>query len=555
MFSDKVRTNTLNFHWSRSARVERIKAGCLSLWTGLLRRVRPKHVPIAYRLAASFTAVIVVGMGLLSAVVLSYQADLMRQQINEYGTTIVGQFAHSVTEPLFIDDLFALQVMTTKLTSDPHVLGAALFDERGEQLFAAGYIPGLPIQDITGTGYVINEQFSGLEWQQTRARGDGDLVSFVAPISFQDVVAGHALISLSVASIQASFENTMRVLLFATIAMMVLGIAIAYWMSRRIAQPVEELVAANDALASGNYGIKLDTRRCDEFGKLSAAFNRMARSLREKHQMEGVLSRFVADDVAQAMLSDLDKVDVGSSRVDASVLFVDIVGYTELAENCTSEEVVELLNEYFAYFTLCSRLFFGTVDKFIGDCAMIIFGAPKPNPDHRFNAIACASVMLRLLKQLNIIRRARGLREIDVRIGINSGEMMAGIMGASQRMEYTVVGDTVNVASRLSRLAQPGEIIVGEAVASDTSLKERVSFVVSDKVAVRGRKSVVNTYRIAAIASSYERTMDTMITDILENNGSGPDLAGPDRAPLVKSRKSNGNKTKGNRIKGKKAQV
>src|SRR5690606_17425380 len=127
----------------------------------------------------------------------------------------------------------------------------------------------------------------------------------------------------------------------------------------------------------------------------------------------------------------------------------------------------ELLNEYFAYFTLCGRLFFGTVDKFIGDCAMIVFGAPKHNPDHRFNAIACASVMLRLLEQVNELRRERGQREVQVRIGVNSGEMMAGIVGGSQRMEYTVVGDTVNVASRLSRIARPGEMVVGEAVSRD----------------------------------------------------------------------------------------
>ena len=121
-------------------------------------------------------------------------------------------------------------------------------------------------------------------------------------------------------------------------------------------------------------------------GQLADALNNMSRSLHQKQQMEGVLSRFVADDVAKTMMDDLDKVNIGCERVDASVLFVDIVGYTELAEKATTEEVVELLNEYLAYFTLCSQLFFGTVDKFIGDCAMVIFGAPRINSDHRFNA-------------------------------------------------------------------------------------------------------------------------------------------------------------------------
>lgn len=531
MFPEKVRPNSLNFAWRRPGEREHKRSRRASWWGRFVASLRSRHVPIAYRLAASFTLLIVVGMGLLSALVLTYQAGLMRQQINEYGTTIVSQYAHSATEPLFIDDYFALQVMTANLTSDPQILGAALFDEGGKQLFAAGDVPQQTLRQVVGGGQAIGDNLSSFEWQQSRAGGNSDLISFVVPISFQDVVAGHALVSLSVATIQASFEKTARVLLFATLAMMLLGIAIAAWMSRRMAKPVEQLVAATDLLASGNYDIQLDTGRRDELGKLAAAFNRMARSLREKNQMEGVLSRFVADDVAQAMLSDLDKVDVGCARVDASVLFVDIVGFTELSENCSSEEVVELLNEYFAYFTVCSRLFFGTVDKFIGDCAMVVFGAPKQNDDHRFNAIACASVMLRLLRRVNVLRRQRGLTEVNVRIGINSGEMMAGIVGGDQRMEYTVVGDTVNIASRLSRLAEPGDMVVGEEVSRDDSLTGRVSFSASDEVTVRGRKGLIKTYRVSAMAPEYERTMDNMIADILKNYASKPSASARPELP------------------------
>lgn len=514
MFPEKVRTTSLKL--PRKARSAASKwMGKDAAWRQIARKVASREIPIAYRLAASFAALVVVGIGLLGALVLTYQEDLMRQQIDEYGNTIVRQFAHSVTEPVFIDDLFTLQVITSNLIADPQIIGAAVFNENGEKLFAAGDVADNAMVNIIQQG--LADELQSEQASIRSLKPERGLVSFVAPVSFQNVVAGHALVSLSIDTIQASFERTAQVLWLAGILMMVLTIAIAAWMSRRIARPVEDLVAATDRLGSGDYDINLDTRRRDELGKLAAAFNRMARSLREKHQMEGVLSRFVADDVAKTMLSDLDKVDVGCKRVDASVLFVDIVGFTELAESSCADELVSLLNEYFAYFTTCSRLFFGTVDKFIGDCAMIIFGAPKPDTDHRFNALACASVMLRLLEEVNRGRRERGQQEVNVRIGVNSGEMMAGIVGGSQRMEYTVVGDTVNVASRLSRLAAPGGMIVGEAVLQDDSLDGRVRFSAADEVTVRGRKGAIRTYRVAGVAPEYERTMDNMINDILVN--------------------------------------
>src|SRR5690606_20171985 len=181
-----MRPDTLNLSWSRADRRTSRREG-LSRWLGALRA---RHIPVAWRLAASFTAVIVVGMGLLSALVLNWQADLMRSQINEYGTTIVSQFAHSATEPLFIDDLFALQVMTSNLTSDPQILGAALFDERGKQLFASGDVPNHSLQKILSAGEGVTGKASTLEWHQDGDQAAQDLISFIAPISFQNVVAG-----------------------------------------------------------------------------------------------------------------------------------------------------------------------------------------------------------------------------------------------------------------------------------------------------------------------------------------------------------------------------
>jgi len=481
---------------------------CANFFASLKRRWQALRIPIAYRLAITFTLLIVVGMGVLSAVVLRYQTNLMHQQIDRFGGTIAEQFARSATEPLFTDDLFTLQVMTNNLMADEHILGAAVFNDAGAPLFETGAVP---VAELAGALDASSSQIH----TQIPVMGS-DLTAFAAPISFKEVVGGHAVVTVSTASVQESFQQTISVLAAATAAMTLLGVAIAYWMSRRTAQPVNALVEATDRVAQGDYNLQLAPRR-DEFGHLGAALQRMAGHLRERNQMAGILSRFVADDVAKTMLDDLDHVELGCKPVEASVLFVDIVGYTRLSESLGTEELVELLNEYFAYFTVCSRLFFGTVDKFIGDCAMIIFGAPKPDPDHRFNAIACAVVMTRLLKQLNQRRRAQGLREVEVRIGVNSGEMMAGIVGGAQRMEYTVLGDTVNVASRLGRLAEPGEVRVGGATVNHESLKDRVEFTALGETVLRGRTQPTRVYGIERVAPQHQLTMNTLIEDILEH--------------------------------------
>ncbi len=490
---------------SASAKVER-----RSWW----RRLR--SLPITYKLTFGLSLVVVAGMGVLGFVVVNSQSELMQRQINEYGATIAGQYAASATELVFTDDQFGLQVLTSNLVSDPRILGAAVYDrEKRRYLAKSGEVPiASALSQAKRTRDVIGD-YRTWDWQRLTSHGREQMVTFLTPVSFRGVEAAEALVTFSQASVSHSFHQVIRTMVMVTIGIMVVALGIAYLMSQRMARPIRQLVAATDQLGQGNYQVVLSEKRADDLGQLIEAVNRMAQGLREKHQVEGVLSRVVANDVAQKMLTELDAVDIGSERVDASVLFVDIAGFTSMAEQSTPEAVVELLNEYFGYFTQCSRLFFGTVDKFIGDCAMVIFGAPRHSTEHRFNAVACAVVIQRLLKQLNSRRRRKGMPEIHVRIGINSGEMMAGIIGAQDRMEYTVVGDSVNLASRLSNLAEPGEILIGEAVLKQRSVFRRVKVEPYQLVKVKGKSQAVETYRVVNIDSEHQRMMDVMIDDIL----------------------------------------
>jgi adenylate cyclase len=463
-----------------------------------------RGLPIAYKLAMAVSLLLLLGVGLLMSIVLRYQDQLLSEQIDTYGGIIASQFAASVTEPLFTDDTMSMQVLAVNLVNDQRVQGAAIVNDKGKVVTQTGQIPALQFQVKTG---VSSLSIPTSDSQQG--------IIYAHPVRFHEVTAGWIVVNFTPLEVNQNFQRMIKATVTVTLLMLVLVMLFAYGMSKRMARPIETLVAATESIGAGRYDVALPVRSNDEIGRVFKAMNRMAADLDEKHRMRGVLSRVVAIDIAETLMQESDSEGMSSTRVEASVLFVDIVGFTSLAEQQPAEQVVKLLNEYFSYFTLCSQLFFGSVDKFIGDCAMVIFGAPRPNEDHRFNAVACAVVIQRLLAHLNQQRQAQGLAEIKVRIGINSGEMMAGTVGTAQRMEYTVVGDAVNLASRLTDMAAPDDILVGEASLQHASIGNRIEAEQHSTVTVKGKQEPVASYRVKGISKEYLQVMDNLIEDIV----------------------------------------
>ncbi|HXO19507.1 MAG TPA: adenylate/guanylate cyclase domain-containing protein, partial [Thermoanaerobaculia bacterium] len=147
---------------------------------------------------------------------------------------------------------------------------------------------------------------------------------------------------------------------------------------------------------------------------------------------------------------------------EATVLFADLVGFTPFAENSRPEEVADLLD---AFLSLAVEAIFaagGTLDKFIGDCVMAFFGAPVPQPDHARRAVSAAVEIQRGLAAWSARRAAQGLPAFQARVGVNSGPVVVGDIGSHRRVDYTVLGNVVNVAARLeSQVARPGEVVLG----------------------------------------------------------------------------------------------
>lgn len=173
---------------------------------------------------------------------------------------------------------------------------------------------------------------------------------------------------------------------------------------------------------------------------------------REKRQVKKLFGRYVSKDVYEQLLAHPDRAELGGKRREMTVLFSDIRGFTTVTEKGQPEELVSQLNEYFSRMVDIVFRHGGTVDKFVGDMVMALFGAPLDDPRHADHAVAAAVDMVKELGELNRKWAAEGRPQLDIGIGVNSGEMIAGNIGSSAIMSYTVIGDNVNLGSRLESL-------------------------------------------------------------------------------------------------------
>ena len=237
----------------------------------------------------------------------------------------------------------------------------------------------------------------------------------------------------------------------------ILAVGISWLISLGLFKPVRRLYKATMRLREGDYDVRIPVRSNDEFGKLAAAFNETAEELSLKDKYRDVLNKVTDKYVADRMISG--DVALGGETHGMTVLFCDMRKYTEITQHMSPEESVLMLNEHMTAMTRVVHEHDGLVDKFVGDMIMAVFGATGSDPTAPERAVACARAMIAERKVLNMMSG----REINVGVGVATGEMLAGFMGSEDRLNFTVIGQGANLASRLCTVAGPMDILVDEA--------------------------------------------------------------------------------------------
>ncbi len=478
----------------------------------------PEQFTIAHKLALILTLLITSSMVLLGLVVTNNQTRLLRSQMDDFSKTVVNQLAESSKELILSDDTLSLMVLVGSLTNNHNTLGTVIYNEHGKVIASSGMTPPHDILAVYDSAKQLDQADYTAEWQSNDKHGKSlAVISFIAPISFQQLNIGHAVVTFSKATLRESILQTIQAIIVTTLLMIIVGIFIAYYLGKRLTRPINDLMDASRAIHSGNYDFRINKNRNDEIGYLMGAFNTMANGLLEKSQVENAFSRFVSPKVAKQILKNLDQVQLGGQHVNATAVFADIVGFTSITEKLPPTEVANLLNEYFSYISIITNRYHGTIDKFMGDCAMLIFGAPEEDKNHKLNAITCAVMIQRLVEVLNKERIIDGQVPIHFRIGINSGMMLAGNLGSNERMQYTVVGDAVNIASRLHTVAEKDQIVITETLVKDPDVQWHIVAHRHITTKLRGITDPVTTYMVTDLKNDYSLTIDSHLAEILSH--------------------------------------
>jgi adenylate cyclase len=269
------------------------------------------------------------------------------------------------------------------------------------------------------------------------------------------------------------------------------------------------------ALLSVNTAVKrveqLDYAHCDtvktgdELEALASGFNTMVDGLKERDKLRTTFGKYMTASVMEHLMAG--KVALGGESLEVTILFTDIRSFTTLSEKMDPQQLVGLLNEYFTEMVGIVMEMDGVVDKYIGDAIMAVFGAPVPKPEDPVNAVRAAVHMRRALQHLNNRLAERGIPALRTGIGIHTGPVVAGNIGSERRMEYTVIGDAVNLASRLE--SNTKDLGCNVLISEDTY--EKVKHVVQARqvkeITVKGRKQPVMTYEVLGLQG--EPPLDT----------------------------------------------
>jgi adenylate cyclase len=449
------------------------------------------RLSLKVKLSLLITLLIVLSVLLVGDFLLDRAENSLTGEITKRGFTIARDLAASAKNPLVTHDELTLSLLVRDATRDEDVSYAIVADDDGK-IVAHGDLNfvGKQVERPKELKPLANEMLV-----QTYADSSGGhIIDFAVPLEFSKVRIGALYLGFSDRAIRHTIATARNQTLWITGLMILGGIGGAVGLAIVLTKPLFKLAQGTKAIAAGSFDVTLPVSSRDEIGDLTESFNEMAKSLREKEKIKRAFSSYVAHQVVDEILKHPDQITFSGERRDVTVIFCDMRGFTTLTERLPPEEVVAALNDFYSLMIDLTIKNNGTINKFLGDAVMAIFGAPTVYADHCLRAVKTALAMQAGVAELSAKRIAEGKVPITIGIGISAGEAVAGTVGTEDQMEYTVIGDKVNLAARLESNAKPGQILLSESTYRQVA--DQVNGRCLGTIYVKGKEEAVVVFEI-----------------------------------------------------------
>lgn len=344
---------------------------------------------------------------------------------------------------------------------------------------------------------IVQEMWNNNDTNRQIKFTDTDGVEYFGAYSKLSIGDLGVITTVQTEMVMAPVYSTLKNNLFLTAAILLIAVLFIYFFSKTISNPVKALAQASDQIERGDYEVKLKPKTKDEIGLLTERFVSMGKGLAERERLKDSFGRFVNKEIAEKAAKG--ELAMGGETKEVTIFFSDIRSFTAISEKLEPFEVVEFLNDYMTRMVECVNKTNGVVDKFIGDAVMAVWGAPVSSGSPEQDALNCvrgALMMRAALREFNVGRGGDKKPIIKIGCGINTGPVIAGQIGSSQRMEYTVIGDAVNFASRTEALNKPlgTDILITENTYE--LIKEHVLVEQMPSVTVKGKEKPVSMYAV-----------------------------------------------------------
>ncbi|MEA2467593.1 MAG: adenylate cyclase [Thermoleophilaceae bacterium] len=308
-----------------------------------------------------------------------------------------------------------------------------------------------------------------------------------------NVITGVIVSGLSAAD-RASLSDLGLDVIVAVLVAFTISFELTLLLTRSVLSPVRELVDATERVKAGDLSARVAVTSGDEIGQLALSFNEMLTGLDERERLRAAFGSYVSPDVAERVMAEGELLE--GEDVEVTVMFVDIRDFTPFAERSTARETVAYLNDFFGLVVPVLERHGGHANKFIGDGVMGVFGAPDRSPDHPSRALAAACEIAEAVE-----RRYKG--SLRVGIGLNSGPASVGSVGGGGRLEFTVIGDTVNVAARVEHLTRATGDTVLLTEATRCLLDGKVEVEPRGEVPLKGKRDLVPVYVPVRVGAAH----------------------------------------------------